>query len=267
MKKMAQRLSTYSFFTLFIFIVMCSGISWSKDDPVKIGVLAKRGVVRCIEKWTPTAQYLTRKIPGKTFKIIPVDFDGIVSFVESDTIDFVLANPSIYVELESWYGVSRIATLENKRIGQVVTKFGGLIFCKADRKDIQTLNDLKGKTFMAVKQTSFGGWRTAFREFKENGIDPYSDFKEIQFRSMQDTVVYSVRDGKIDAGTVRTDTLERMAMDEKIDVNTFRIINDLSKNYKDFPFLCSTKLYPEWPFAKLKNISNELAEKSCNSII
>jgi two-component system sensor histidine kinase/response regulator len=261
MIKMTKRLSTYSFFTLLLCIVMCPGISWSKDTPVKIGVLAKRGVVRCIEKWTPTAQYLTRKIPGKTFMIVPVDFDGIVSFVESKTIHFVLANPSIYVELENWYGVSRIATLENKRIGKVVTKFGGLIFCKADRKDIQTLNDLKGKTFMAAKQTSFGGWRTAFREFKEKGFDPYSDFKGIQFGGMQDTVVYAVRDGKVDAGTVRTDTLERMAMDGKIDVNTFRIINDKSEKYEDFPFILSTRLYPEWPFAKLKHISNELAEK------
>jgi len=261
MIKMARRLSTYSFITLLLFFVMYSGIAWSKDTHVRIGVLAKRGVVRCLEKWTPTAKYLTRKIPGKTFMVVPVDFDGILSFVESKKIDFVLANPSIYVELENCYGVSRIATLENKGIGQVVTKFGGLIFCQADRKDIQTLNDLKGKTFMAAKQTSFGGWRMAFREFKENGIDPYSDFKEVQFGGMQDTVVYAVRDGKVDAGTVRTDTLERMAMHEKIDISTFRIINSKSEQYENFPFILSTRLYPEWPFAKLKHISNELAEK------
>ena len=254
-------------FTAFLFVFECADITWANDTQIKIGVLAKRGIVRCMEKWTPTAEYLTTKIPGKTFVIIPVDCDGILSFVEFERIDFVLANPSIYVELENSYSVSRIATLENKRIGQVVTKFGGLIFCKADRKDIQTLNDLKGKTFMAAKQTSFGGWRTAFREFKEKGIDPYSDFKGIQFGGMHDTVVYAVRDGKVDAGTVRTDTLERMAMDGKIDVNAFRIINDKSGEYEDFPFILSTRLYPEWPFAKLKHISNELAEKVATALL
>jgi phosphate/phosphite/phosphonate ABC transporter binding protein len=247
--------------TAFLFVFECADMAWANDTQIKIGVLAKRGIVRCIEKWTPTAEYLTTKIPDKTFMIIPLDFDGILSFVEFEKIDFILANPSIYVELENWYGVSRIATLENKRIGQFVTKLGGLIFCKADRKDIQTLNDLKGKTFMAAKQTSCGGWRAAFREFKEKGIDPYSDFKGIQFGGMHDTVVYAVRDGKVDAGTVRTDTLERMAMDGKIDVNTFRVINNKSGKYEDFPFILSTRLYPEWPFAKLKHISNELAEK------
>lgn len=45
--------------TLFL-----AGISWSKDQPVKIGVLAKRGAERCLEKWSPTAEYLTVNIPG-----------------------------------------------------------------------------------------------------------------------------------------------------------------------------------------------------------
>jgi len=260
MRKTTIGVLTY-IFTAFLLVFECAGMAWANDTQIKIGVLAKRGIVRCMEKWTPTAKYLTTKIPGKTFVIIPVDSDGILSFVEFEKIDFVLANPSIYVELENGYGVNRIATLENRRIGQVVTKSGGLIFCRAYRKDIQTLNDIKGKTFMAARQTSFGGWRMAFREFKEKGIDPYSDFKGIQFGGMHDTVVYAVRDGKVDAGTVRTDTLERMDMDGKIDVKRFRIINNKSGKYEDFPFILSTRLYPEWPFAKLKHISNELAEK------
>ena len=261
MIKTTKRVSMCSVITLLLFIVVCSGISWGKDTPVKIGVLAERGIAQCIEKWSPTAEYLTDRIPGKTFVIVPVDFDGIFSFVELGIIDFVLTNPSMYVELETWYGVNRIATLKNKRIGRVVTKFGGLIFCKADRDDIQTLNDLKNKTFMAATQTSFGGWRMALREFQEKGVDPYSDFKEVRFGGTNDTVVYAMRDGKVDAGTVRTDTLERMAMDGNIDINTFRIINDLSGQYKDFPFAVSTQLYPEWPFARVKHTTDELAER------
>ena len=260
MRKTTIGVLTY-IFTAFLLVFECADMVCANDTQIKIGVLAKRGIVRCMEKWTPTAKYLTTKIPGKTFVIIPVDSDGILSFVEFEKIDFVLANPSVYVELENGYGVNRIATLENRRIGQVVTKSGGLIFCRAYRKDIQTLNDIKGKTFMAARQTSFGGWRMAFREFKEKGIDPYSDFKGVQFGGMHDTVVYAVRDGKVDAGTVRTDTLERMDMDGKIDVKRFRIINNKSGKHEDFPFILSTRLYPEWPFAKLKHISNELAEK------
>ena len=258
---MIKRMNILSLAIGLLFVLTTQGLSLAEDTQVKIGILAKRGIARCIEKWSPTAEYLTTRIPGKTFVVVPVDSEGILSFVEFEKIDFILANPSIYVELENSYGANRIATLKNESIACVLTKFGGVIFCKADRKDITTLNDLKGKTFMAANETSFGGWRTAFREFKEKGIDPYRDFKDMRFGGTQDAVVYAVRDGKVDAGTVRTDTLERMAVEGGIDINTLRIINDISGQYKDFPFILSTRLYPEWPFAKLKHTSNELAER------
>ena len=40
--------------------------SWAREVPqsVKIGVLAKRGPEKCLEKWGPTAEYLTQTIPG-----------------------------------------------------------------------------------------------------------------------------------------------------------------------------------------------------------
>ena len=42
-------------------------------------------------------------------------------------------------------------------------------------------------------------------------MDPFRDFSELQFVGLpQDPIVYAVRDGKTDAGMVRTDTLERM---------------------------------------------------------
>jgi len=262
-----KRVNIVCLVTCLLFVFVIQNTAWGEEPPVKIGVLAKRGLERCMEKWSPTAKYLTDKIPGKTFVIVPLYFREIYPSVKKGEVDFILANSSFYVELENWYGVNRIATLKNKRIGRVVTKFGGLIFCKADRKDIQALNDLKGKIFMAAKETSLGGWRMALRELKEKGIDPYKDFKDIRFGGTHDMVVYAVRDGIVDVGTVRTDTLERIASDGKIDINTFRIINDQSGKHEDFPFIHSTRLYPEWPFARLKHTSDELAEKVAIAIL
>ncbi|MGD8541586.1 MAG: conotoxin, partial [Desulfobacteraceae bacterium] len=41
-----------------------------EPQQVLIGVLAKRGAERCLEKWSPTADYLSSQIPGKQFVII-----------------------------------------------------------------------------------------------------------------------------------------------------------------------------------------------------
>ena len=220
-----------------------------------------------MEKWSPTAEYITDKIPGTNFVIVPIDSDGIFSFVEHGIVDFVLTDPSIYVELESKYGLNRIATLKNIRFGNAYTKCGGVIFCKANRSDIRHFSDLKGKTFMAVKETSFGGWRMAWREFKEKGIDPYRDFKDLSFGGTHDTVVYAVRDGKVDAGTVRTDTLERMAIEGKINLGDFYAINEHGGKVVQLPFVHSTRSYPEWPFAKVKHTPDELAEKVAMALL
>ena len=227
---------------------------------VKIGVLANRGAETTLKLWTPTADYLTANVPRYSFSIVPLGFHEIGPAVARGDVDFVLANSSIYVELEARYGVNRIATLQNKGWQGGQTVFGSVIFSQANRSDINTLADLKGKSFLAVDEDAFGGWQVAWRELKNCGLDPYRDFSSLRFtETTHDAVVYAVRDGKADAGTVRTDTLERMAAEGKIDISAFRILNQ--QHDVNFPFLLSTRLYPEWPFAKARHTDNELAEQ------
>ena len=86
------------------------------------------------ELWTATADYLTARLPGHHFQIVPLDFTEIHDAVREANIDFVLANSAFYVELEKLYGVNRIATLINSNLPhQQTTTFGGVIFCRADR--------------------------------------------------------------------------------------------------------------------------------------
>ncbi|MBN2561580.1 MAG: PAS domain S-box protein [Phycisphaerae bacterium] len=233
-----------------------------RKTPIKIGVLAKRGLDKCLEEWGPTAEYLTSQVPGYSFTIVPFGFEEVDQAVARGDVDFVLANPSFYVGLERLHGAGRIATLKNRCATGVCTVVGGVIFCRADREDIQCLADLKGKTFMAVKETSFGGWQAAWRELKEHGIGPYRDLADLQFGGTHDAVVYAVRDGKVDSGTVRTDTLERMAQEGKIGLDDFRVFahDHTGKDACYFPFLHSTNVYPEWPFFKVKHTPDELAQ-------
>ncbi len=234
-------------------------------DEVRIGVLAKRGTEQALGMWTPTARYLSAHIPGHRFAIVPLGFDEIFPAVAQGKVDFVLANSSFYVELEVQYGVSRIATLRNDLNGHPYTEFGGVILTRADRSDIHTLEDLKGKRFMGAEESSFGGFQAAWLELQRAGIDPWREFKALTFGGTHDAVVYAVRDGKVDAGTVRTDTLERMAEEGRIDLRDYTIIQ--AKQHPDFPFLCSTALYPEWPFAKLRHTPVDLGHAVATALL
>jgi PAS domain S-box-containing protein len=229
-----------------------------RTTPVNIGVLAHRGHDKAVKAWTPTAEWLTALLPEYTFHIVPLTNDDIAKKVEAKEINFLLTNPASYASLEAKYGIARIATKRNLRQGKPYTVFGSIIFTRADRDDIREPEDLKGKSFMAVHKNAFGGWWMAKRELKDLGVDE-SDLGNLKYSGFpQGKIVFAVRDGKVDAGTVRTDLLERLAESKKIDIRQFRIINP--RKTEGFPFAHSTRLYPEWPFATLKHTPHKLAQ-------
>ncbi len=242
------------------------GLSWGVQaaETVAIGVLAKRGEERTLDRWQPMADYLSREIPGYHFVLKPLDFVEINKAVEQASVDFVLANPAIYVELESRYGAGRIVTMRNRNGHRGYTVFGGVIFTRADNQSINTIEDIKGKNFAAVKENSFGGYLMARREMERAGVVPGED-TGLVFSGTHDAVVYSVLRGLTDAGTVRTDTLERMQAEGKINMAELKVINPQS--LPSFTYVCSTRLYPEWPFAKLKHTSDELSHAVASALL
>ena len=250
---------------LLLLVIPFSGETSQLDTPdskgqlVRIGVLARRGSEECLQRWGPTANYLDRKIKDFHFQVVPLTFEEVVTRVQAKDVDFVIVNSSIYVELQALFGVARIATMKDPAVDHDSTVFAGVIFTRADRLDIGSIDDLKGKSFMGVDETSLGGWRAAWRELKAKRIDPYKDFSELLFSGTHDAVIYAVRNGKVDAGTVATPIFEQMTTEGKIEPGLFKVIN--AQEHADFPYVHSTRLYPNWPFAKLKHTPNVLAEK------
>ena len=232
------------------------------EEPVKIkiGVLAKRGAEQCFEQWNPTAEYLSGKIENVSFEILPLGYDAIEEAVEKGKVDFLLANPAYYVTVEHLYGAIRIATLKNRCVNVGCTEYGGTIFRLKSRDDIQVLKDLRGKSVMAADEDSFGAWISVRRELEEQGVNPYRDFSALRFAGSHDKVVYAVRDGLVEAGCVRTDILEQMAFEGKIDLSDFVVIKWQGDDHSDFPFLRSTRLYPEWPMARLSGATEKLGK-------
>lgn len=241
----------------FILLILLSSILlFAHDKIVKIGILAKRGENNTYARWNATADYLSQKIKNYQFKIVALGFDKLRESVAKESIDFVLTNSVYYVDLEYRFGISRIATLiKSNRHNRELIRFGGVLFVRADNDSIEDLIDIKGKKLGAVDPLSFGGWIMAQYELHKQGIEK-EDF-QLSFYGSHDKVVKAVIDGKVDIGTVRSDTLECMMAEKKLSMKQVRIIN--RKLFADFPYMSSTPLYPEWPFAKLSHTSRKLA--------
>ncbi len=228
------------------------------EAEIKIGVLAKSGPLKAIEQWGPTGTYLTKQL-GERVSIVPLGFNDVFPVVSSNRVDLFLVNPSMFMTAKIKYSAAPVATMINSRQGKALSSFGGVIFTKEDNNEINNLADLKGKKFGAVSQTSFGGFEMAQKEMLDQGIHMYSDFATLRFFNKHEAVVKAVLSGSVDAGTVRTDTLERMAMLGRVNMTKVKIL--ARKNHYDFPFVCSTILYPEWPLAKTANTDFMVANR------
>ena len=97
----------------------------------------------------------------------------------------------------------------------------------------------------------------------DNGIDPQKETAAFLEGKKHDNVVLAVKNGVVDVGTVRTDTLERMEEEGKISMGDFRVVHQIND---DFPFVHSTRLYPEWPMAALSKTSEAVATKVAEAL-
>jgi ABC-type phosphate/phosphonate transport system substrate-binding protein len=226
------------------------------ESTVYIGVLAKRGATKAVQQWGPTAEYLSKRLK-RDIKVLPLKFTEIEPALKSNKIDLLLANSAFYARLEKKYKLKAILTMNNRRGISALDEFGGVIFTRKNSR-IRELKDIKGKKFMCVKFTSFGGAYMAWRLLVENGIDPKKDCSAFLEGKTHDNVVMAVKRGSVEVGTVRSDTLERMADEGKISMDEFSIINQIEDG---FPFVHSTRLYPEWPLAACAKATPDLRKQ------
>ena len=226
---------------------------------VKIAVRAHSGVEAAKEKWSPTAAYLSQMIEGYHFTMIPmVGFDEMETAVEQQEVDFVLTNPSAYINLRELFGITKIVTLINNVGGRAEKQFGEVIFAQAERADIRDFSDIKGKTMIGVHEKAFCGWWMVLGELKKHGISPNKDCRQVLFADQQEAVVFAVKEGRADVGAVRAGIMERLAEKGEISLDDFIIIG---RKTDDFPYLHSTQLYPEWPLSKAAHTSDSLTRK------
>lgn len=229
-------------------------------EAVKIGILAYRSKPQTLAQWQPLAVALKRAIPDKDFVIEAFEFDELALTVASRQVDFVLTNPGNYIQLSKRNGLSApLATLalNDRNADHAIMVSGGVIFCRADYGGVKTLRDLKGKTIAAIGTESLGGYQFQAYEFQKLNGNLVDKAKLLFTGLPQDNVVNAVLNRQASVGFVRTGVLEEMAREGKLDIQQIKIIN--RQQLPDYPQLLSTRLYPEWPFAAMPQIDENLA--------
>ena len=239
-------------------IIALFSLSAVAEEPVRIGVLAHRPKHATLVQWQPLADLLQREIPHREFEIIPMYSSELELAATRRQLDFVLTNPASYIRLQSHKGVgSPLATLQFSHNGHLISNFGGVIFTRSNGGDIQTLQDIRGKTVAFTTEESFGGYQMQELELLRQGISMRNDVERLPVGMPHDNVVKAVLSGQAQVGFVRSGLLEAMDKDGLLDIQQIKVINP--QLTPGFPYRVSTPLYPEWAFMYLTETDEKLA--------
>ncbi|WP_130470029.1 PhnD/SsuA/transferrin family substrate-binding protein [Candidatus Magnetaquicoccus inordinatus] len=231
---------------------------WAVEE-VRIGVLSFRTPAETLAFWSATAEWLTARIPGKHFQIIPFFFSDLDRAAARGEVDFILTNPEHFILLRSRIHITPMVTLMSVAEGHPVTQFGGVIFVRSDRYDLQQLSDLKGKKVAAVDERSLGGYLMQAWSLRKAGVDAGRELAMRYTGMPHAKVVPEVLSRRVDAGFVRTGILENLLQENRLDLQEIRILN--MQGPSTFPLLLSTDLYPEWPFAAMPDLPDTLVKE------
>jgi phosphonate transport system substrate-binding protein len=171
-------------------------------------------------------------------QVFPDTFDEHVKMIERGEIDISFSNPFIYIQIARFGARAFAQVLEPS--GR--PSFSGQIICRTDNKQILSLQDCRGKRWIAVDPSSAGGYLFALGLFHDNGLQPH-DFSEVAFApgpgGKQEKVVLAVHAGKFDIGSIRTGTLD--IVENKIDTGSIRV-------------LTQTRSYPGWVYSARRGL-------------
>ena len=230
-----------------------------ETETTRIGVLAYRGKERALQDWQPHAAYLERRLAPRRFEVVPLTLQEFPAAIAAARIDVFATNTGHYVELEAQGNVMRIATMRIAGPHGPVDRFGGVVIARAERTDLNGYADLKGKRIIVPDKHAFGGWQIHLPEARAAGIDLARDAGAVVEIQSHDKIVAAVLAGEGDAGFVRSDLIESLAADGKLDMRQLRVV--AARATDGFPYAHSTALYPHWPFARLNHVSEELAKR------
>ncbi|MDP2154209.1 MAG: EAL domain-containing protein [Methylotenera sp.] len=222
-------------------------------------MLAYRSQEETTARWSHLAATLNKNISQYEFILEVYTQAELDAAVASRTVDFVFTNPAHYIKLSRDSGLSApLATLIANENNHPTSVFGGLIFTRNDQNEINSLADITNKTVAIVDEASLGGYQMQNYELRSQGFQ-LKKSHIIRTGIPHDNVVTAVLSGQADVGFVRSGVIESMVREGILDNTKLKIIN--KQQLSDFPFVVSTRLYPEWPFASMSHVNGDVSRK------
>ena len=188
-------------------------------------------------KFKPLGEYLEQKL-GMKVEFVPVtDYAASVEGLINKKLEMV------------WFGGFTFVQAKVRSNNQVVPlvqraedeKFKS-VFITTD-KNINKLEDLKGKTFTFGSESSTSGHLMPRSFLLAAKINPDTDMKRIAFSGAHDATVAAVAGGKVDAGALNISVWEKLVSEKKVDPTQVRVFYT-TPGYYDYNWTVRADMNP-----------------------
>src|SRR6185295_13696685 len=181
--------------TLLLVIALACGDSAKTPKVLRVGFVPAEDAAQVMQNAQPVVEILRKELGMEVQPFVATDYTGVVEALRANKLDVAFLAPASYVLAKNEANVRVILKSERKGIAA----YYAAIITRAD-SGIEKLDDLRGKTFAFGDSLSTTGNVFPRKMFKERGIDPVRDFKQILYSGGHDATVLAVLNGKVDAG-------------------------------------------------------------------
>jgi len=193
---MMMRYLLQRFFALLLALLLVAcGDSGKAGKTLRVGFVPAEDAQQVMQNAQPIVEILRQRLGMEVEPFVATDYTGVVEALRVNKLDIAFLTPASYVLAKNEANVRVVLKSERKGI----PFYFAAIITRAD-SGIRNLEDLRGKTFAFGDSLSTTGNVVPRQMFKQRGIDPVRDFKQILYSGGHDATVLAVLNGKVDAG-------------------------------------------------------------------
>lgn len=249
------RCSAILFFATFVLLFNAAGVhaasdvSRAHDRPLRLAIVNTYGQILSDMYYGESLKKIREAIAPRPLEIRIYGPDTFLDAARSNQFDMSIASYGLTSIMLRQTGGARVLTAVNNRFPNPYAGNGAAIIVRSDRKDINTFEDLPGKSLGVMSITAFAGWQVPMAELTSMGIDVKRAFRDIKVVGEPMTQILDlVYRGEADVGFVVNCLLEDVQALGKYKEEDFKVIGDRGLR-SGSSCKHSTRLYPNWSFS------------------
>jgi phosphonate transport system substrate-binding protein len=187
------------------------------------GLIPADDATEMLRQYQPVVDYLEKEL-GLDIEIqVTTDYTSAIIAMANRHIEMAWFGPFSYILAADEAGAEALVNGVRRDTGK--STYRTVFVTRAD-SGIETLEDLKGRTFAFVDPASTSGNLIPRKVLMENGIDPENDFSRLYYAGTHNAVELAIKNGNVDAGAESDTSYYRMVDAGEIDTSVNVIIHE-----------------------------------------